>query len=210
MAMIQGGPNAKPPAPEKLTPDTPLSLSLLNLRTSGSLTDIRPFDLNQEIADSGGAPGGEGAAAANGAGTGNVNTAPVGADTTNAGAGSALNSDISLSNLKQLGQALKDYAQDNNATLPPMQDMSAVKQALMPYLKDEAKFTNPRTNEPYQINTILTQHKVGHIINPTEMVTFYEATPGPDNTRGFVTLDGQVHRAPETEWPLWKKRSKML
>lgn len=38
--------------PEKLTADSVLSLSLLNLRTSGNITDIRPFDMAQEIADS--------------------------------------------------------------------------------------------------------------------------------------------------------------
>jgi hypothetical protein len=39
--------------PEKLTPESALSLSLLNLKTSGNLTDIRPFDVDREIADSG-------------------------------------------------------------------------------------------------------------------------------------------------------------
>lgn len=43
---------AKPPAPETLTRATPLSLSLLNLQTTGSLTDIRPFNLQRELADS--------------------------------------------------------------------------------------------------------------------------------------------------------------
>lgn len=38
--------------PEKLTADSTLSLSLLNLKTSGNLTDIRPFDMNAEITDS--------------------------------------------------------------------------------------------------------------------------------------------------------------
>lgn len=34
--------------PEPLTPETPLTLSLLNLRTCGNLLDIRPFNLEQE------------------------------------------------------------------------------------------------------------------------------------------------------------------
>jgi hypothetical protein len=44
--------SGKPPAAERLTAQTPLSLALLNLQTSGSLTDIRPFDLSRELADS--------------------------------------------------------------------------------------------------------------------------------------------------------------
>jgi hypothetical protein len=36
----------------KLTPDTPLSLSLVNVKSIAAIDDIRPFDLNQEIAES--------------------------------------------------------------------------------------------------------------------------------------------------------------
>jgi phosphate-selective porin len=36
--------------PEKIGDDTPLALSLLNLKTIGSLTNIRPFDLRSEVA----------------------------------------------------------------------------------------------------------------------------------------------------------------
>jgi hypothetical protein len=43
---------SKPPAPQVLTPQTPLTLSLLNLGTVGSLTDIQPFNLATELADS--------------------------------------------------------------------------------------------------------------------------------------------------------------
>ena len=42
----------KPPAPERLTPQTPLTLTLLNLQAAGSLTDIRAFNLQRELADS--------------------------------------------------------------------------------------------------------------------------------------------------------------
>ena len=54
--LIQMGQNAalsgKPPAAEKLTADTPLALTLLNLQSAGSLTDIKPFDLTTELAGS--------------------------------------------------------------------------------------------------------------------------------------------------------------
>ncbi len=40
------GPRPKAPKP---TPDTPLTLSLLHLRTAGSLNDVRPFDRNLDM-----------------------------------------------------------------------------------------------------------------------------------------------------------------
>lgn len=51
-AMMRQGPGATPPAPEPLTPETQLSLALLNMRTITSLGDIRPFELQREIEES--------------------------------------------------------------------------------------------------------------------------------------------------------------
>ncbi|MCG3147252.1 MAG: hypothetical protein PCFJNLEI_00691 [Verrucomicrobiae bacterium] len=53
-AAMRGG---QPPEPEKPTATTVLALALLNLRSAGSLTDIRPFDLDAELGggDAGGA-----------------------------------------------------------------------------------------------------------------------------------------------------------
>lgn len=51
-AMMRLGEGAKPPAPEKLTPETPLILTLVNLRSVTSLSDLRPFNLQTELAES--------------------------------------------------------------------------------------------------------------------------------------------------------------
>jgi hypothetical protein len=48
MKMGQGG---QPLASEKLSPDSALAVTLLNLRAVASLSDIRPFNMQQEIAD---------------------------------------------------------------------------------------------------------------------------------------------------------------
>ncbi len=48
-ALVQTDPNAKPFAPEVITPETTVALSLLNLQTLSSLNDILPFNLKQEI-----------------------------------------------------------------------------------------------------------------------------------------------------------------
>src|SRR5204863_3517397 len=42
----------------KMTPESPLSLCLLNVQRIAALQNIRPFDLNQEIAESAQAGGG--------------------------------------------------------------------------------------------------------------------------------------------------------
>jgi hypothetical protein len=49
---------AKLSAAGKLTPDSALSLSLLNVRSINTMSGIRAFDMNQEIVDSAKGPGG--------------------------------------------------------------------------------------------------------------------------------------------------------
>lgn len=167
-----------PPAPEKLTPDTTLTLSLLNQRTIGSLTDIQPFDINEEIGAS-------------------ETVAADSATTT------------SLNNLKQITAGLLLYAQDYDEVLPPIKDPASVKQLIQPYLKNVADFTNPITHQLYQVNLILSAHKLKDIPDPAAMVLFYEDSPAPDNTRGVAFLDGHVKRIPETQWPALKRLSKI-
>lgn len=50
--LMQAGPAGKLPAPERLTQDTPLTLMLVNVRSITSMGDFRPFNLQQELADS--------------------------------------------------------------------------------------------------------------------------------------------------------------
>lgn len=52
MALMQAGPAGKLPAPERLTPDTPLTLTLVNVRSITSMGDFRPFNLQQELDES--------------------------------------------------------------------------------------------------------------------------------------------------------------
>ena len=68
---------------------------------------------------------------------------------------------------------------------------------------------HPETKEPYLPNAILSDHKIAHIQYPSGMVTFYEASPAADNTRGAVFLDGHTRRIPESEWPAVKRDSKI-
>ncbi|HVF11147.1 MAG TPA: hypothetical protein VNA16_10110 [Abditibacteriaceae bacterium] len=179
--LMRAGAAARP-ALEKLTPETTLSLALLNLRTSGSFKGIRVFDLQREI--------------------GGAEKVVVEAPAANAYSSS-------LSNLNQLGQALAMYTQDYDEVLPPMKDATTMKNALMVYVKNERIFISPITNEAYLPNPILSNKKLAHIVNPASLVSLYEPSPAPDGTRGVCFVDGHTKRIKETEWPQVKKASKI-
>ncbi|MBI3922616.1 MAG: hypothetical protein HY318_14430 [Armatimonadetes bacterium] len=184
-AMMRGEIPREQRLPEKLTPETGLSLSLLNLKTTGSLNDVAPFNMQEEIAAQNGLLGIIAEQTAK----------PVNAS--------------SDSNLKQLGLALIMYANDYDDVLPPMKEAATVKKALLPYIRTESIFVHPGTHEPYQPNPILSRKKLAHIKFPASMVALYEASPAADGTRGLLFLDGHVARIPETEWPQHKQASKI-
>jgi len=179
-----------PPAPEKPTGESLLSLSLINLRTCGNVIDIRPFDLKEETAE-----------------TASASSMLGGWVEANHAATTA----VSLSNLKQLGLSLCMYAQDHDDTLPAMDNPGALKQALLSYVdKDSSNlFVNPITKTPYLPNTVLSNHKLAKIPNQSSMVAIYEDASAPDGTRGVVFLDGHAKRIHEAEWPKLKHASKI-
>jgi hypothetical protein len=179
-----------PPAPAKLTPETTLGLSLLNLRTVSSIDDIRPFDLKQEIAES------EKAA---------TEAEEAGAEVESGAGGEA----GSLSNLKQMALAVVMYAQDSDEVLPPLKTIDAAKEALSPYVRDESIFTQPDTDQPYKTNPVLSGKKLAHITDRADMILFYEAKPAEDGTRGASFLDGHAKRLSADEWERYKKISKI-
>ena len=177
----------------KLTENSVMSLSLINLRTTGAISDIRPFDMKEFLAQNEeGSPQG-------------VKTAPIEPGSTSDDA----NTVVSLSNLRQLGAGLSMYAQDYDEVLPPMKSAAKFKEVVTPYVKNEKVFINPVTRTPYAMNEILSQHKLAHILKPAEMAVIYEAEPAPDGTRGVCFLDGHVLRVDDAEWTLVKKRSKI-
>jgi len=171
------------PKPEPLTPDTVLSLSLLNLRTAGSLNDIRAFDMQQEMAA----------------------TQQAAAQLDAASAQSK--SQTSLSNLKQMSLGMLQYVQDNDENMPPMKDAATVKNAIYPYVKSDQIFLQPDTKRPYQPNSSLSGRSLATFKDPATMVTFYEDAPDQDNTRAVAFLDGHAKRIPESQWPSLKSAS---
>ena len=189
-ALMRAGSSQNQPKPIPLTPDTVLSLSLLNLRTTGSLDDIRAFDMPQEISASR-----QTASLMGDVGVGDTTVT------------TATTEPASVSNLKQLGLGLMQYVQDWDETLPSMKDAATVKTALLPYVKNEQLFMQPDTKRPYRPNASLSKRSLASFDNPATMVVLYEDAPEPDNTRAVAFLDGHVKRVPESEWPRLKSAS---
>jgi hypothetical protein len=169
----------QPPTPEKPTLDSVLSLCLLHLRTLDSFTDIRPFDLEVELA------GGD--------------TSPAALEEARDKAAKA----TGLQNLKAIGVALLAYAQDGDKTLPPMKDADATRKALEPYCKIKGVFDGA-----YLPNPTLSGRKLAGIEKPGEIVIFYEAKPAGE-ARAVLYLDGRCERIAESNWPALKKASQI-
>lgn len=192
-ALTHGGFGTVPIKWLKLTPETPLTLSLLNLRTSGSLTDIRPFDLNEELAEN-----------AKEAGIVIENKSVTIDELTDQLKAASTTPD---NNLKRLALGVMMYLQDYDEVFPPMKSAAALKKSVKPYVKNERIFVQPDTKQPYLPNPRLARKELAKVKSPAKMAMLYEASPAPDGTRGVAFADGHVKRIPETDWPALKKSS---
>jgi len=171
---------------EEVTPDTPLALSLLRLGALASLMDIRPFNLEAELADY---------KRAN-----ESILAAMAARRTELGEGE--------DNLKNLAVALNMYMIDYEAA-PPMDTPEKFRTALAEYVESEDAFVDPDTGEAYAINRALSGKKVGDIEDPLKMVAIYQAEPGRDGKRGVAFVAGNVGRVSESEWQELKSESEI-
>lgn len=175
------------------TPDSQLSLTLLDVETFSKIEDIRPFDMAEAISQRLSSPSLATTAAI---------LFPVFAQ-----ARAKARAISSLSNLKQLGLAAMMYSQDYDEVFPPMKDAATLKKVVFPYVKNESVFVQPGTNVPYRANLYLSRKRLAAIAAPAKMVLFYEAEPASDHTRGVCFADGHAVRVPEADWPRLKKAS---
>lgn len=173
--VMRQGPGAMPA--EELTAESPLGLSLLNLRAIGSLQDIRPFNLEEEIAAHA-----EMLAATEGMMSG------VG--------GPPGSSAESLSNLKNIALALQMFLADYDDAMPDMTDMVAVMDELGDYVRNDEVFFQPDTGQAYGVNSSLSQKRLAEVADPVSIAVFYEEEPGDDGLRGVAFLDGHAAREP--------------
>ncbi len=182
--VLMMGRGPQPPTVEKPTPESVLTLSLLHLRTVDGFSDIRPFELETELASG--------------------DTSPAAMEEAREKAAKS----TGLQNLRAIGVALLAYAQDGDKTLPAMKDAAATRKALEPYCKLKDAFVSPDSKEFYAPNPSLDGRKLADIANPAEVAVFYEAKPAGD-TRAVLFLDGHTARVPETKWAALKKASQI-
>jgi hypothetical protein len=186
MAVMRGGPGAGPT--EELTAESPLCLSLLNLRATGSLTDIRQFNLEEEIAAQ-------------------AKMAAATAAMVSGGGEPTGGSPESLSNLKNIALAVQMYLADYEDVMPDMTDMVAVMDELGEYVRNDEMFFQPDTGQSYGVNTSLSQKRLAEVRDPVSVAVFYEEEPGDDGTRGVAFLDGHAARVSPEQWEEIKAES---
>lgn len=177
--MMRGG---QPGEPERPTVDAALSLSLLNLRTAGSLMDIRPFNLDLEITGTD-----------TGAGTEEERKAKETAD-------------ASAKNLRAIGLAVTSYISERKV-IPLLSDTKTAQQELILYANEKDVFIQPKTKKPYMPNASLSGHKMSDYDKPERTVVFYEGQAAEDGTRGVLFLDGHTDRLVEQQWKRVKETS---
>ena len=190
------GTGAMPGIPDPITPDTKLSLALLRLAMAGNLTNIQPFNLDQEIKAREDA----------------LRTFTRQAAAPQAGGPPPVvdpGGDESVGNLRELGVALQQYLKDHDNTLPPLRDPVKMKRALEPYTRNTIVFADPKTHDPYRANALLSEQLMEDFQTPGDMVAFYEARPAADGTRAVLLLDGNARRVKDAEWTKLKQKSKL-
>lgn len=164
------GENAPPPGPQKWAPNTPLRLALLNLRTTGSLTDLRPFDPEREIMGP--------------------------RDVTAASDRNLEQLGRYLTQLIQNQRQNRGYPPE----LPLRNIADARNIFTRYFHAPTTIYAHPQSKETYRTNAALTKKKAKNLMNSAQLVAFYEAKPGTDLKRGATFLDGRVERIPEWKW----------
>lgn len=179
--MMQGGGMPGVAEPDKPTAVSPVVLTLLNLRTTPSLLDVRAFNLDVEL-------GG---------------TDPLVGEGADNEAGAA-----SIKNLRQIGVALLTYVSERKV-LPALQDAKSAREELILYLRDKEVLNVPGAGKPYTPNAALSGKKPGDFEKPEKVIVFYEPTAGADGTRGCLFLDGHAERVADQQWKKYKELSQI-
>lgn len=187
-ASIIGGSTAQDAiSQERLTPETPLVLSLLNTRSMAAMDSIVPFDMARLL---------------------RTNQALLDAEAQKHAENVQQTEDERKTlNLKALALALRNYINDYDEHLPPLENAAAARLALDPYSKDKSIFAPPGSAKPYQPNPQLS-HKSETQLN-TDAVVFYEAEPAADGKRAVLLINDVIRRVDEVEWKRLKAVSKI-
>ncbi len=162
--------------PDQVSPDSILTLSLLNLRTVSAIDNIQPFNMGDVIRGSNEQRG---------------KLAQVLGE----------RSDMEAqTNLEQLAQAVLQETTDHNGTIPAISNPMTLKRAIYDDIKSDASFLDPMTKRPFFANPFLSGHKISEFSKPSDIVLLYADAAGDDGLRAVAFLDGSVHMVDREEW----------
>lgn len=108
--------------------------------------------------------------------------------------------DTDMKGLRSLRTALMMYLAEHGEVLPPTKDYAKVRSSLKPYISAEESAQATNDHPVYSWNGNLSGKRLTAISNPESIVTFYEASPASDGSRGTAFLDGSVRRLSKSEW----------
>ncbi len=170
-----------------VTPETEVTLQLLDVRTIGDVSNIRlftPQQIPQENA--------------------RLEQARMQAK-----------QQESLDELRQLISELQDDLQENNGKLPtfenlarPQQANSALDAELNDLVEVQVMPFQLGADSPYRYNLALSGKHATDFPHPSETIVAYEAKPWPDGKRGVAFLDGHAELVSEAEWTKLKEQVK--
>ncbi|HEX8236979.1 MAG TPA: hypothetical protein VF600_13560 [Abditibacteriaceae bacterium] len=180
-------------AQPKLPPDATLTLSLVNLRQAGSLTDVQPFDPARDIEKPQ-----DRVAMMNAQSVSNLKQLGLALMQYTQDYDEKLPPMRSAHSLQQMREARLN---------PPQ--TATVQYVLQPYARNVDIFRHPGTRRIYRPNPYLSRKSLAAFDNPSQMVAFYEAAPAPDGRRAVLYLDGHVKRELETDWPRIRRASRI-
>ena len=100
----------------------------------------------------------------------------------------------SMSNLRQLALSVNMLAQENDETLPTLQQVKEYDGM------NEKFFTQPGTELKYIYNDKIAGKPLGEFNDPTNTVLFYEAEFSKTGFRLVAFLDGHVEAVNEADW----------
>jgi hypothetical protein len=183
--------------PEEISGESPLRLALLNVRTMGSMTGIRPFDLTREVAAF---------SAAYAALQTAMDTQMEAASTE--GPQEELEEGSVGANLKSVVIAVEMYVADYEA-FPPMDSVEGFAEAVADYLESEEVLLDPDHHEYFSLNATLSLRAAGDVKDASKTVLAYQLTPSEDGSRWVGFADGHVKKYAAADWEKLKADQKL-
>ncbi|MDQ2798090.1 MAG: hypothetical protein M3Y13_00420 [Armatimonadota bacterium] len=116
--------------------------------------------------------------------------------------------------LRTVARAMLLYADKHGGTLPPLQNVDAFKQAVLPYIdvpkQSWTQFASRVDHVPYQTNSALSGKKMADIPAPERQIILYQdQARGLWGQRWVLFLNGQPRLIDGKNWPHVKQVARL-